>query len=205
MADSLPAATSESFPSSTLSTSFTPTGTRDFAGGSPYNDDDDDDDNNTGSSVPMGSYYFVFLMLAICIIGIVIFLNFRRRRKRRLQHLYGREDAYAQDPAAARGRRHYWTGRWGSQNVSREEGLNEHGEAPPPYMPKSSVHDPQRDGAIGGQAASAGPAVPMQTLSRDDAGMRPPEYDETDGHDDMMRPARPQGPGASASQQAEMR
>jgi hypothetical protein len=50
-----------------------------------------------------------------------------------------------------------------------EEGLNEHGEAPPPYIPKN---------ALDGAPDAAGPAIPLQTLRREDAGLaKPPDYE----------------------------
>lgn len=188
---------------STLTQSTSPTSfqTTDSAPGTP-NDDDDDDSIVPGG---MASYYFVFLMLTLCVIGVVIFLNFRRRRKRRLQLLHGRgrDDAWNSDTAGARGRR-YWQGRWGSAHASREEGLNEHGEAPPPYVPKRPSQEVRREGAdgngSGGQAADGGPAVPLQTLSREHAGLKPPDYE-----DDMMRPRQQPGNGGSSSQQPETR
>ena len=81
--------------------------------------------------------------------------------------IYG---VHAFDPARAR--RRYWQGRWRSAEVSREEGLNEHGEAPPPYIPKP-------DEEHGGDGRHDGePAVPLQTLSREDAGLKPPDYEQ---------------------------
>lgn len=47
-----------------------------------------------------------------------------------------------------------------------EEGLNEEAEAPPPYVPPP----PKESGE--------GPAVPMQTLSREHVGLKPPDYSE---------------------------
>lgn len=196
MAESSPTPNLTSSPASaSFSTSFTPTGTRDSAPGT-HNDDDDDNDMGVPGSIT--SYYFVFLMLSLCVIGLVLFLNFRRRRKRRLQMLYGRPDAFHPDPAASRGRR-YWQGRWGSANVSREEGLNEHGEAPPPYVPKRSSQEVHREGGEGGQS---GPAVPLQTLSRDHAGLKPPDYEEVRGDgEDITRPSWRPVAGGSSSQQ----
>jgi hypothetical protein len=59
--------------------------------------------------------------------------------------------------------------------VRREEGLDERGEAPPPYQPKSDVNAAHATGTT--QDAVSGLAVPMQTLSRDTAVQgRPPDY-----------------------------
>jgi hypothetical protein len=52
-----------------------------------------------------------------------------------------------------------------------EEGLNEHGEAPPPYIPKTQMEGLPADGQANG------PAIPMQTLRREDVGLaKPPDY-----------------------------
>lgn len=64
--------------------------------------------------------------------------------------------------------------------VRREEGLNEHGEAPPPYRPKSDVTVTQ--GQEGTHDPASGLTIPLRTLSRDDIEQnRPPEYRETVG------------------------
>jgi hypothetical protein len=64
--------------------------------------------------------------------------------------------------------------------VRSEEGLNEHGEAPPPYQTKNdgiTAHAPARTHDI-----VSGLAVPLQTLSRDAVHHgQPPEYRETIG------------------------
>lgn len=49
-----------------------------------------------------------------------------------------------------------------------EEGLNEAGEAPPPYRPDGERH---------GQGT---PTVPQPALTRDDAGSKPPDYEVHD-------------------------
>lgn len=197
MAESSTASTTN--PSS-LSTSYTPTGTRDSAPGS-HNDNNNNDDDDGVSG--MASYYFVFLMLALCVVGVVVFLNFRRRRKLRvlMHHGHDTRGAEAFQRRDLAGRR-YWQGRgWGSANASREEGLNEHGEAPPPYVPKTPEEEEGRREA-GQQAADGGPAIPLQTLSREGAGLKPPDYEEARNGDgeDVMRPARTPEVGSSSSQ-----
>jgi hypothetical protein len=57
--------------------------------------------------------------------------------------------------------------------MSREEGLNEQGEAPPPYIPKPAEEREQRENSGAGV-----PAVPLQTISREHAGLKPPDYSE---------------------------
>ncbi|CAK3749516.1 hypothetical protein AC579_7818 [Lecanosticta acicola] len=126
---------------------------------------------NTGDLV---QYYFVFLALIICVAGLAAFLMWRRRRKMGAIVRASREDALERDLNgwdSVRARRRYWQGRWRSVDGSREEGLNEHGEAPPPYVPKTSDEEGQR-------GRDNEPAVPLQTLSREQAGLKPPDYTE---------------------------
>ena len=58
--------------------------------------------------------------------------------------------------------------------MSREEGLNEAGEAPPPYLPKRQ----SEEGRERSEGEANGLAIPLQTLSREDAGLKPPDYTE---------------------------
>ena len=84
--------------------------------------------------------------------------------------------------------------------MSREEGLNEQGEAPPPYVPKRRSEDAQRDGVEDG----GGPAVPLQTLSREDAGFKPPDYTEAYS-EELNRNARHSTASTSSSRNNEHR
>lgn len=62
----------------------------------------------------------------------------------------------------------------------REEGLNENGEAPPPYEPPKSEAAVVVDERTGlPRDSTSGVAIPMRTLSRDGAGThQPPDYHE---------------------------
>ena len=140
--------------------------------------------NNEVQSSNMVNYYFVFLALILCVVALFVFLMFRRKsiaarrmhssREYALQHGHGDGRGEAGWANSNAERRRYWQGRWRSAEASREEGLNEHGEAPPPYVPKTSSEERDRNG--GGEAI--GPAVPLQTLSREHAGLKPPDYEE---------------------------
>lgn len=134
---------------------------------------DNDDRNSIGGLV--GHYYLVFLALVACLAALAAIMVWRR--KKRLAAMYGRGGALQQDVNAwdsTRPRRRYWQGRWHSTETSREEGLNEHGEAPPPYMPKGRD---EQDGQT-----MNGPAVPLQALSREQAGLKPPDYVEANAY-----------------------
>jgi hypothetical protein len=138
-----------------------------------------------GSKSDSGSlvnYYFGFLALIICAVGLCIFIVLRRRH-RLMRYRAGLQPASQPHLGGGRPdggwanwnpeRRQNWQGRWrNSADASREEGLNEYGEAPPVYMPKTSLEERER------AANGSGPAVPLQTLSRDDAGLKPPDYSE---------------------------
>jgi len=90
------------------------------------------------------------------------------------------------------GLRGYWHGRFRSQeDVRPEEGLNELGEAPPAYAP------PPKAGYGQGDGAGDLPAVPMQALSREDAGLKPPDYVEANVTEES--PARRARDGGEAS------
>lgn len=90
------------------------------------------------------------------------------------------QNALARDMEGWVNTRRWFHGAWRPNQtrafVRREEGLDEHGEAPPPYQPKDDVtvaEGPPQDPA-------RLLAVPLRTLSRDDVGSgRPPEYRET--------------------------
>lgn len=183
----------------------TPTPHDNAPGGGGGNNDNADDANMGG----MFHYYFLFVALILCIWACAMFIFFRKRARRLARQRYNRESALQRDLSAGRGgsdtvtgRRRYWQGRWRSAEVSREEGLNEQGEAPPPYMPKTS-EDERRSREDDGQAVDSQPAIPLQTLSREGAGLnsRPPDYSEThnDGRATQARNSVSSGTGASAS------
>ena len=132
--------------------------------------DNNNDNRDIGGLV---NYYFVFLALFVIIAGMGAFFMYRRKKKAMMMYRHGQSDALQQDVNVwdpTRARRRYWQGsRWRSTDETerRDEGLNENGEAPPPYMPKG------RD-----EEQGEGVAVPMQTLSREQAGLKPPGYEE---------------------------
>ncbi|KAH9829742.1 hypothetical protein Tdes44962_MAKER02219 [Teratosphaeria destructans] len=135
-------------------------------------------DNNSNTDSSVVNYYFVFLALILAIAGLGAFFIWRRRRRALLMMRAGREDALERDVAGWQGgesrSRWYRQGRWGrsDEGVDREEGLNEFGEAPPAYAPATSG-----DRAGGGENGQT-LVMPMHTLAREDAGLKPPDYTE---------------------------
>ncbi|KAL8832366.1 MAG: hypothetical protein Q9191_000323 [Dirinaria sp. TL-2023a] len=106
----------------------------------PSNDDDDDGDGDDDDS-PSGVLNYYFLLIAIFIIIVITaYCCISRRRRRKITQLRNnRQDALAQDLESWSGtRRWIIAGRWrtAAPEPRVEEGLNERGEAPPPYMPQ---------------------------------------------------------------------
>lgn len=147
----------------------------------------DSDGSGDGDDSPrMSTYYFVFFALLICIAVLCIYFVWRKRRNALTVRGNARVSGYQRDLRewdTPRYRRQYWNTNFRNAEVTREEGLNEHGDAPPPYMPKEDENigsdGPQANGQLGhGQGGSSDPAIPLQTLSRDQAGLKPPGYEQ---------------------------
>lgn len=138
----------------------------------------------------LNTYYAVGLALLLCCVALALFFMFRRKAKevaaRRRRERLGPDASGSDGPndlasaAPVRGQRRGWNGRLRSAEVSREEGLNEQGEGPPQYIPKSEWEQLQRN-TEDGQAG--GPDIPLQTLSRDAAGLKPPDYSESNAYE----------------------
>lgn len=168
--------------------------------GSSPNDYDAED---TGNGRNMSVYYFVFFALLICIAVLCIFFVWRRRRNALMVRPNPRGEGYHRDVRerdTMRYRRRYWNTGLRNEQPSREEGLNENGEAPPPYMPKEDEDMGNNGHNVNGQRAHAEgtpvpgePSIPMQTLSREQAGLKPPGYEQS---------VQPASNGASGSRMA---
>ena len=77
------------------------------------------------------------------------------------------------------------------QEPKPEEGLDERGEAPPPYMPKFPPPAAHPDGGRGGlYNSNGGTDIPLQDLSRHGDG-KPPEYSVTSTTEDGADMERP--------------
>ncbi|KAB2569356.1 hypothetical protein DBV05_g11959 [Lasiodiplodia theobromae] len=167
-----------------------------------------DDENNNGDSDSsltrdgLLNLYFLFIAIVVILLVVALLLLHRRKKRRKaMMRNYG-QSALAQD---INGHHHNnntsrWLpgpGRWmmggaGASGTHRapEEGLNERGEAPPPYN-QPPGGPPQPAYAPGasyvamppppppGWQSDAGLTIPMRTLSRDTQGNKPPDYQET--------------------------
>lgn len=155
--------------------------------GSNFNDDSETED--TGNGRNMSVYYFVFFALLVCIAVLCVYFVWRKRRNALMIRPTTRGEGYHQDVRewdTMRYRRRYWNTGYRNEQPSREEGLNENGEAPPPYMPKEDEEMGNNCSHANGQRAQAEgtpipgePSIPMQTLSRDQAGLKPPGYEQS--------------------------
>lgn len=169
--------------------------------GTPVDQAGDENSSSTASSGATGGededgggfrYSLVFLALIACVFVLGIWLFIRRKRRlafARYGHPTGNPPRDMHGAGGYRGRAPRanadgWLnwGRRRSADVSGAEGLNEAGEAPPPYMPKSRDEDGHGgERTEGGETENLQPAVPLQTLSREEAGLKPPGYDEVGG------------------------
>ena len=133
------------------------------------------DNANYASQNPTGAqgahvldYYFLLLAIFVIVVALVCWSLARRRHKRLTTSRSVQQSALAQDlrtwPTGSRGGR--W--RFGAGEVRREEGLDERGEAPPPYLkePDRVYHETGAEG------------MELHVLSR--AEGKPPDYEE--GH-----------------------
>lgn len=129
------------------------------------------------------NYYFLILAGFGIFVAIGLWWIRRRRKWRKEQMRLSGQNALARDLDGWVNTRRWMHGaRRHNQTaafVRREEGLNEHGEAPPPYQPKNEVTVAQ-DSAIPAQDPASGLSIPLRTLSRDEIQIsHPPNYQET--------------------------
>lgn len=168
-----------------------------------YGDDNSNDDNDDEDHPLKGvvfNYYFLFLaLLAVLIAAGLWWLRLNKNRKKQQMRLSG-QNALARDLEGWPSARRFLHGRLGrNQNpiqsrtqTRREEGLDENGEAPPPYQPKTEVavsHEPVAEGEH-----TSTIAIPLRTLQRNsNEQMRPPVYTSADSAegDAQNRPLPP--------------
>lgn len=176
------------------------------------------DDNNSGmTDEHVFNYYFLLIAIFVAILLLAFVFAGKRRKRKTLALLTSRQEALRRDIES-------WPGRtrppvntlrgshasrfaggirnWGARNghdavgVTRhDEGLDESGEAPPPYNPVDkppSIATGNRMGR-GATDEDGGVAVPLRTMSRNN-GAHPPGYMEivsnhgSDESDTIPRP-----------------
>lgn len=123
--------------------------------------------NNRSPETRVLNYYFLLLAVLIIVIALVWWSLARRRRNRMLHLRDNQQSVLARDLQTWPERRRGGAGRWGFGGVEprAEEGVEERGEAPPPYLKEPDpVH------------RADGPGTELHYLSSGEA--KPPNYDE---------------------------
>ena len=143
-----------------------------------------DPNNTNGSGVNVSRYYFIILGVVILVFLISGWFLIRRRTQQIAQTRAGggqTTGGSGGDPDTRR----WTTGRWRLTPARLEEGLNERGEAPPPYIPGQSpppaVHV---DGGI--RHPVTGEPIPLEDLSG-----KPPDYDGHSSSEEDLNLTRP--------------
>ena len=157
---------------------------------------------NTDSTINQQSnngvlnYYFLLLAIFVIIVAMVWWSLIRRRRQKMVQSRYNGQSALARDLEGMPGGRRWVNGRFGfPREPTPEEGLDERGQAPPPYMPASPEAAVHPTVTHSEPRAGSGLAIPLQNLSGE--GQKPPNYQEhlTTGPDNTgIGPSAPTPP-----------
>lgn len=147
------------------------------------------------------AFNYYFLILGGIVVAVALGLWWIRRRKRRQkeQMRLSGQNALARDLDGWANSRRWIQGTWrqnqNATNTRHEEGLNEQGEAPPPYQPKSEISETQD--VLGENVletrsirdSATGLTIPMHTLSRDELDrFRPPAYQASSGSGFYVNP-----------------
>ncbi|KAL8927075.1 MAG: hypothetical protein Q9208_002621 [Pyrenodesmia sp. 3 TL-2023] len=125
------------------------------------------------------NYYFLLLALLIIILGIIYLSYAKRHRQKIARSRQSGQRALARDVERWGGGSPWGPARVRHPRVSprhhprRDEGLDERGEAPPPYVPKEP--EPAYTG-LRRSGSRAGQDIPLQDMDRSD--QKPPDYDE---------------------------
>ena len=141
------------------------------------------DSSDNGSGVNVSRYYFIILGVVILIFLISGWFLIRKR-------VYQNAQTRAGGGPTARGTggdpdaRRWTTGRWRLTPARVEEGLNERGEAPPPYIPGQSSPPAVPVGII--RHPVTGEPIPLEDLSG-----KPPDYDGRSSSEEDLNLTRP--------------
>lgn len=153
------------------SPTYTPTYTPDDYASNSFNQDEGE---STDSGVV--NYYFLLLALFVILVTLSYCLISRRRKRRVVLLRTNRQDALERDLEGWQGGRYWGHGRWRTSPANDprpEEGLDERGLPPPPYIP--AVPKPTHPGTSH-HDGGAEPAIPLQELHNND--QKPPDYNE---------------------------
>lgn len=132
-----------------------------------YGNSDSDSDRSS-----IYNYYYIFIALFLIAVVAGLYFVRRRRHAKRAGRRHLRQTALARDLDGWSGPRRWLYGNWRTDHVAqlrREEGLDESGNAPPPYQPGAV-------GSAGRGDLHAPVAIPLRTFSRTHLGTKPPDY-----------------------------
>ena len=123
--------------------------------------------NNNGPDRDVLNYYFLLLVVFVIVIALVYWSVARRRHKRLSSSRNGQQSALARDLETwPRARRVAVGLRLAADQRRTEDGLNERGEAPPPYLKEPEpVHHGRGD-----------EGVELHEIERREG--KPPDYEE---------------------------
>ena len=149
-------------------------------------DVNDDDDNDHGVS-----HYYYLLIAVFVVIAIVSAWVFIRRHRMIAERM---REYRSGPPGGPSGGRRGANSRWRMLGLEPriEEGLNEQGEAPPPYMPGQAPPPVQTNG----NSDAGENLIPLQTFPG-----KPPDYHASSSEEDLdlARPARDQAAISTAT------
>ncbi|CAI6313702.1 unnamed protein product [Periconia digitata] len=132
---------------------------------SDANSDPASDPNSQNDGVI--NYYFLFFAVFGVLIAVLLWWFQKRRRQRKEQLRMSGRNALAQDMEGWVNTRRWFHGTWRPNQtaaiVRQEEGLNEQGEAPPPYQSNSSDITVSHH-----QEAIDGLTIPLGAVTRQD-------------------------------------
>jgi hypothetical protein len=135
-------------------------------------------DNPPPHDASVFNFYFLFLAAFGVLVAAFLWWFHLRRQRRKHAHRMSGQHAMAQDLEGWVGARRFMHGSYGryeaAGRVRREDGLDENGEAPPPYQPKSEVG--LNADAVRGASSGGSLAIPLRAIVRDGAAERPPGY-----------------------------
>ncbi len=143
-------------------------------------------DNSDNREDNLLNFYFIFIALFVILLIIAIWFIHRRRKQQKERLRNSGQNALARDLNGWSQPRRWIHGvaPWRTDNplnTAREEGLNELGEAPPPYIKDTQIRERRLSGGNASAAEiPAEPAIPLRTLSRDERNrLKPPDYESS--------------------------
>ncbi|MCJ1373840.1 hypothetical protein MMC20_005070 [Loxospora ochrophaea] len=128
-----------------------------------------------GSDGNVFNYFFLLILVFVVLLALGYWFIVCKRKKKLARARNSGENALARDLEGWTGGRRWGPGRWrppGLREARPEEGLNERGEAPPPYVPEPPAEAHHGQERLEGD----GQPIPLRPLSRQE--VKPPDYEQ---------------------------